>query len=56
MLYINDDFTKQRGRKGASFSLPPKRTSFSPSCFLSTTNKTEETDNQKELVLPLLQK
>jgi hypothetical protein len=35
VLYINDDFTKQRGRKGASFSLPPKRTSFSPSCFLS---------------------
>ena len=30
VLYINDDFTKQRGRKGASFSLPPKRTSFSP--------------------------
>ena len=49
VLYINDVFTKRRGRKGASsfhyFSLPPKNTSFSPSLcqfysiFLSTRQK-----------------
>ena len=49
VLYINDDFTKQRGRKGASFSLPPKRTSFSVHlCFkFFQEQKKRQTDKQK---------
>ena len=53
VLYINDDFTKRRGRKGASSSyfFSPAKTSFSPcvsffSIFLSTRQK-RQTDKQK---------
>lgn len=58
VLYINDDFTKQRGRKGASSSyfFSPAKTLLSPPVCQVFLNKTEETDNQTELVLPLLQK
>lgn len=55
----------QRKRKERGFFFSPAKTDFflplSLSCvifliFHSTTNKTEETDTQTELVLPLLQK